>query len=221
MVAKRKAPAPAAAEQGEAFSTDTATGVQPAPKGLVKGWGAKVAQPPATGDIGSTMPGAALTDEERAAAIAEQDERLAREKAEQEWQAAAPHPNSEGAPFENAADADLDKAPAATSDGEPRPNLKKEPPQVSSDTVAQQQLTAFVERIERLDEERKGIADDMREVFAEAKGNGFDVPTLRAVLRRRKMDTNALLESDALLDLYEHAIGAAHTKDDSDVNADD
>src|ERR1700761_8184471 len=56
---------------------------------------------------------------------------------------------------------------------------------VSSDSVAQDQLRAFIERIERMEEEKKAIADDIREIYAEAKGNGFDVKVLRQICRHR------------------------------------
>lgn len=73
--------------------------------------------------------------------------------------------------------------------------------------VAAGQLKSFVERIERLEEEKKGIADDIRDVFAEAKGQGFDTKILRQVIRLRKKDTAERQEEEALLDLYLHALG--------------
>ncbi|MHA1157822.1 MAG: DUF2312 domain-containing protein [Alphaproteobacteria bacterium] len=72
---------------------------------------------------------------------------------------------------------------------------------------ARDQLRAYVERIERLDEERQTIADDIKEVYAEAKGNGFDTKTLRQVVRLRKQDAAERQEQEALLDLYLHALG--------------
>ena len=75
--------------------------------------------------------------------------------------------------------------------------------------VAGDQLRAFVERIERLEEEKKGIAEDIKDVYAEAKGNGFDVKVLRQVIRLRKQDRNEREEQEALLDLYLHALGMA------------
>jgi len=75
--------------------------------------------------------------------------------------------------------------------------------------VARDQLRAFVERIERLEEEKKTIADDVKEVYAEAKGNGFDIKVLRQVVRIRKLDANERLEQEAILDLYMHALGMA------------
>lgn len=73
--------------------------------------------------------------------------------------------------------------------------------------VAADQLLAFVERIERLEEEKKTIADDIKEVYGEAKGNGFDVKVLRRVIALRKQDMNERLEFEAVLDLYLHALG--------------
>ena len=78
---------------------------------------------------------------------------------------------------------------------------------VSSDSVAQDQLKAFVERIERMEEEKKAIADDIREIYAEAKGNGFDVKVLRQIIRIRKQDHAERMEQEALLDLYMAALG--------------
>lgn len=78
---------------------------------------------------------------------------------------------------------------------------------VSSESVAQDQIRAFVERIERLEEEKRGIADDLKEVYAEAKGNGFDTKVLRQVVKIRKQDRAERLEQEALLDLYLAALG--------------
>ena len=73
--------------------------------------------------------------------------------------------------------------------------------------VARDQLRAFVARIERLEEERANITADMREVYAEAKGMGFDTKTLRTVVRLRKQDQNERREQEELLTLYMHALG--------------
>ena len=80
-------------------------------------------------------------------------------------------------------------------------------PTVSSDSVAQDQLRAFIERIERMEEEKKAIADDIKEIYAEAKGNGFDVKIINKVVRIRKQDRAKRMEEDAILDLYLAAIG--------------
>ena len=72
---------------------------------------------------------------------------------------------------------------------------------------AKDQLKVFVERVERLEEEKKAIAEDIRDVYAEAKGNGFDVKTLRVVVRLRKQDVNERKEQDAILETYLHALG--------------
>lgn len=74
-------------------------------------------------------------------------------------------------------------------------------------SIAHDQLRSIVERVERLEEEKRGIADDIKDIFAEAKGNGFCCKTLRAVIRRRKMDKDARDEADMLLDTYEHSLG--------------
>lgn len=73
--------------------------------------------------------------------------------------------------------------------------------------VAQDQLRSVVERIERLEEEKAAIANDIKEVYAEAKGNGFDTKTLRQVIRLRKQDKAERQEQEAILDLYMSALG--------------
>ena len=75
--------------------------------------------------------------------------------------------------------------------------------------ITAEQLRSYIERIERLEEEKAGIAADIRDVFAEAKGNGFDVKTMRQVLRLRKLDKDERDEQETLLDLYLHALGMA------------
>lgn len=85
---------------------------------------------------------------------------------------------------------------------------KKElPPRVAA--VAGDQLRSFVERIERLEADKRAIADDIKDVFAEAKGNGFDVKVLRQVIRIRRQDKAEREEREAILDLYMHALGMA------------
>ncbi len=75
--------------------------------------------------------------------------------------------------------------------------------------VAADQLRLFIERIERLEEEKKGIADDVRDVYAEAKANGYDTKTMRGIVRLRKMETHVRQEADALMDTYRQALGLA------------
>jgi uncharacterized protein (UPF0335 family) len=74
-------------------------------------------------------------------------------------------------------------------------------------TTAQTRLKTIVERIERLEEDKAAVAGDIKEVFAEAKGEGFDVKILRKVVRLRKQDKAKRQEEEALLDLYLAAIG--------------
>jgi uncharacterized protein (UPF0335 family) len=76
-------------------------------------------------------------------------------------------------------------------------------------TVAADQLRLFVERIERLHEERKGIADDIRDVFGEAKANGYDPKIMKEILRLRAMETHTRQERDAVLETYRQALGLA------------
>lgn len=73
--------------------------------------------------------------------------------------------------------------------------------------VAGKRLLSFIERVERLEEEKGGIADDIKEVYAEAKGVGFDAGIIRKVIRERKMDAEKRREAAELLDLYKSAIG--------------
>ena len=77
----------------------------------------------------------------------------------------------------------------------------------SAQTVAAGQLRSFIERIERLEEEKQTIADDIKEVFAEAKGTGFDTKAMRTILRLRKKDQAERQEEEAILDLYMAALG--------------
>lgn len=76
-----------------------------------------------------------------------------------------------------------------------------------NNVVAADQLRLFIERVERLEAEKKGIAEDIKDVYGEAKANGYDVKTMRAIVRLRKMDTNARQEADALLATYANALG--------------
>ena len=78
---------------------------------------------------------------------------------------------------------------------------------MANESVAQDQLRAFVERIERMEEEKAAIADDIKEIYAEAKGNGFDTKVLRQIIRIRKQDHTERMEQEALLDLYMAALG--------------
>jgi uncharacterized protein (UPF0335 family) len=72
---------------------------------------------------------------------------------------------------------------------------------------AKDQLKAIIERIERLEEEKKTISDDIRDVYAEAKGNGYDVKALRTIVRLRKQDANERAEEETILETYMQALG--------------
>ncbi len=74
-------------------------------------------------------------------------------------------------------------------------------------SFAKDQLKAIVERIEKLEEEKKAISDDIRDVYAEAKGNGFDTKALRAIIRLRKIEPTEREEQDLILETYMHALG--------------
>ncbi len=73
--------------------------------------------------------------------------------------------------------------------------------------VAGDHLKSFIERIERLEEEKKALAEDIRDVYSEAKANGFDVKVMRQIVKIRKMDKDELDEQEALLDTYLLALG--------------
>jgi uncharacterized protein (UPF0335 family) len=79
----------------------------------------------------------------------------------------------------------------------------------SSQTVAAGQLRAFIERIERLEEEKKTISDDIKEVYAELKGTGFEPKAVRQIIRIRKQDQAERQEAEAILELYMAALGMA------------
>jgi uncharacterized protein (UPF0335 family) len=81
---------------------------------------------------------------------------------------------------------------------------------VAKSGFAKEHLRSFIERIERLEEEKKALADDIREVYSEAKGTGFDVKVMRQVVRLRKMESADRQEQEAMLDLYLGALGMKH-----------
>ena len=72
---------------------------------------------------------------------------------------------------------------------------------------AKDQLKAVVERVEKLEEEKKAIADDIKDVYAEAKAHGFDIKALRTIVRLRKQDSDERKEQEAILETYMHALG--------------
>jgi uncharacterized protein (UPF0335 family) len=81
--------------------------------------------------------------------------------------------------------------------------------------IAANQLRQFVERIERLEEEKKALQEDIKEVYSEAKGRGFDIKILRKVIAIRKKDQDELSEEEALMDVYLRALGMRPDFDDS------
>jgi len=78
-----------------------------------------------------------------------------------------------------------------------------------ADLVAADQLKQIIERVERLEEEKKALADDIREVYAEAKGEGFDTKAIRRVVALRKKNHAERKEEEAILELYLNALGMA------------
>ncbi|MBP6031146.1 MAG: DUF2312 domain-containing protein [Sphingobium sp.] len=78
---------------------------------------------------------------------------------------------------------------------------------MSEGNVAADQLRLFIERIERLEEEKKGMADDIKDVYSEAKATGYDVKTMRQIVRLRKLESHVRQEAEALLETYKAALG--------------
>jgi uncharacterized protein (UPF0335 family) len=81
--------------------------------------------------------------------------------------------------------------------------------ELAEGSVAADELRLLIERIERLEEEKKGIADDVSDVYAEAKARGYDPKTMRTVIRLRKMESHSRQEAEALLETYKAALGLA------------
>ncbi|WP_109464017.1 DUF2312 domain-containing protein [Albibacillus kandeliae] len=77
----------------------------------------------------------------------------------------------------------------------------------NAEKVTADRLRSFVERIERLEDEKKEVAEQIKEVFAELKGEGFDAAAIRTIVKRRKQDADKLAEQEAVLDLYMSALG--------------
>lgn len=78
---------------------------------------------------------------------------------------------------------------------------------INTQAIAADRLRSFIERVERLEEEKAALTGDIRDVYAEAKGEGFDPKILRQIVRLRKMDRNDYQEQEALLELYKAALG--------------
>lgn len=76
--------------------------------------------------------------------------------------------------------------------------------------ISREQLKSYMERVERLEDEKAAVSETIKEVFAEAKGNGFDTKIMKQILKIRKMDQDDRLEQEALLDLYMSALGMTH-----------
>jgi uncharacterized protein (UPF0335 family) len=86
-------------------------------------------------------------------------------------------------------------------------DVSDKPRDSQSTRFAKDQLKAIIERIEHLEEEKKAISDDIRDVYAEAKGNGYNVPALRTVIRLRKQDKHERAEQEAIVETYLNALG--------------
>lgn len=78
---------------------------------------------------------------------------------------------------------------------------------IGHNSIAKDQLKSIIERVERLEEDKRAISDDIKDVYSEAKGNGFDAKALRRIVALRKQDPDKRAEQDAILDTYMHALG--------------
>jgi uncharacterized protein (UPF0335 family) len=98
---------------------------------------------------------------------------------------------------------------ATRRDRKDHPRMTDNPTAVdgAAEPVAAEQLRLFIERIERLEEEKKGMADDIKDVYAEAKSQGYDAKTMRRIVALRKMEKHHRDEADALLETYKNALG--------------
>lgn len=94
---------------------------------------------------------------------------------------------------------------AYTPQGAPKASAPVQPADVQG--VSGQRLKSYIERIERLEEEKAGIANDIKEIYSEAKGFGFDVKIMRTLIKLRKMDRQKRMEEEELLEVYKQAIG--------------
>lgn len=81
--------------------------------------------------------------------------------------------------------------------------------EIGHNSIAKDQLKSIIERVERLEEDKAAIGSDIKDVYAEAKGNGYDVKALRAIVRYRKEDAQDRAEREAIFETYLHALGAA------------
>ena len=101
-------------------------------------------------------------------------------------------------PTDEAGDVDITKM-AHTSDGQPRPN--------DAYSVAADELRQFIERVEHLEAEKKDIAEQIKEVYAESKGRGYDTKALKTIISLRKKNRDQLAEEEAVLEVYKEAMG--------------
>jgi uncharacterized protein (UPF0335 family) len=84
--------------------------------------------------------------------------------------------------------------------------------------IAGERLKSFIERVERLEEEKRALAADIKEVFAEAKGTGFDTKVMRQIIKLRRMDKDDLDEQETLIDIYKRALGMLPGEDHAEVD---
>lgn len=102
----------------------------------------------------------------------------------------------------------MEKKMTATANQELRTETDKDPaPDIITGGLKSEDLRNYIDRIERLDEDRMAVVEDMKTVFQEAKSGGFDPKTMKEIIKRRKMDAHDLEEQELLLELYKDAIG--------------
>jgi len=80
-------------------------------------------------------------------------------------------------------------------------------PSIGDNSISKEQIRSIIERIEHQEEEKRVIGDSIKEIYVEAKGNGYDVKALRTIVRMRKQDANERAEQESILDRYMHAMG--------------
>jgi uncharacterized protein (UPF0335 family) len=120
-----------------------------------------------------------------------------------------PDPNASDRPLQSRTSCVARSRPSARIRRRPerRINFQTGGVKMSEGNVAADELRLLIERIERLEEEKKAIADDVKDVYAEAKARGYDTKTMRTIVRLRKMEQQARQEADALLETYRAALG--------------
>lgn len=109
--------------------------------------------------------------------------------------------------------ADRRKAKEIEDPADPAPIGHNKPPKVKFGGISGDQLRQYIDRIERVDQEKGELADHLRDIFAEAKGNGFDTKAMRRLIKLRKLGADERMEQEAIDDMYKHALGMIGIED--------